>query len=99
TDLLIKAPSAEFKVAGKLDLSKGELDSGIEIILPVSSNLYAGCFAGPAACAGIFVVERLWGDKLEKITSMQYQVKGPWKKPDVKDVRKVYEQKRKQYKR
>lgn len=97
TNAQILSPSAEFKIAGVLDMATGELDSGIEVTLPLSSNLYAGCFAGPATCAGIFVVERLWGNRLEKMTSMEYQVRGGWKNPRVEDVSGIYTKKRQQY--
>lgn len=97
TNAQILSPSAEFKMAGAIDLLTGELDSGVEVTLPLSSNLYAGCFAGPAACAGIFVVERLWGNRLEKMTSMEYQAVGAWNNPKVDDVSGVYAKKRQQY--
>lgn len=97
TNAQILSPSAEFKMAGAIDLVTGELDSGVEVTLPLSSNLYAGCFAGPAACAGIFVVERLWGNQLEKMTSMEYQAVGSWNNPSVDDVNGIFAKKRQQY--
>jgi uncharacterized protein YhdP len=57
----------------------------MEVILPLSSNLYAGCLAGPAACAGIFVFDRLWGSDLEKMTTLSYRVTGPWQDPQVRE--------------
>lgn len=99
TNLHLDAPSAEFNVAGQLNLNTGALDSAIEVTLPLSSNLYAGCLAGPVACAGVFVVERLWGNRLEKLTSMEYQVLGPWHSPEVNDVNGIFKRKREQYER
>jgi len=32
------------------------------------------------------VVERLWGDKLDKTTTITYQVSGPWQDPQVKET-------------
>lgn len=86
TDLKIDSPSAILEVNGKMNLAEQSLDQQVKMILPISSNLYAGCLAGPAVCAGIFVVERLWGDKLDKTTSMDYHVSGPWKDPKVKET-------------
>lgn len=97
TNAQILSPSAEFNMAGAIDLANGEIDSGIEVTVPLSSNLYAGCFAGPAACAGVFVVERLWGNRLEKMTSMEYHAFGSWNNPTVKDVNGIYVKKRQQY--
>ncbi|WP_111657328.1 YhdP family protein [Isoalcanivorax indicus] len=85
-NLRIRSPSAEFAIAGGLDLQAQTMDYDIEVTLPLSGNLYAGCLAGPAACAGIFVVERLWGERLEKMTSMGYHVSGSWDEPDVEET-------------
>lgn len=97
TNAKILSPSAEFALAGALDLKSGNIDSAVEVTLPLSSNLYAGCLAGPAACAGIFVVERLWGNRLEKLTSMEYEAVGPWNNPVVNDVNGAFKRKRQQY--
>ena len=67
-------------------LAAQTLNQEVAMTLPLSSNLYAGCIAGPAVCAGIFVVERLWGDKLDKTTTITYQVSGPWQDPQVKET-------------
>lgn len=85
-NLRIRSPSAEFAIAGGLDLQRQTMEYDIEVTLPLSGNLYAGCLAGPAACAGIFVVERLWGERLEKMTSMGYHVSGSWDEPDVEET-------------
>ncbi|HEX5676834.1 MAG TPA: YhdP family protein [Alcanivorax sp.] len=82
----IESPSAAFEVNGQVDLAAQTLDQEVAMTLPLSSNLYAGCLAGPAVCAGIFVVERLWGDKLDKTTTITYRVSGPWQDPKVKET-------------
>ena len=53
TNLAIKPPSAIIEAQGNVDLEKETLNHQMEVTLPLSSNLYAGCLAGPAACAGI----------------------------------------------
>lgn len=90
-NLVIKSPSAEFRVKGEVNMETETLNNSVEVALPVSSNLYVGCLAGPAACAGIFVVERLWGDRLEKMTTLGYRVTGTWDNPDVKEVQGLFE--------
>src|SRR5690606_28227648 len=90
-NLVIKSPSAAFRVKGEVNLETETLNNSVEVALPVSSNLYVGCLAGPAACAGIFVVERLWGDRLEKMTTLGYRVTGTWDNPDVKEVQGLFE--------
>ncbi|MDF1781614.1 MAG: YhdP family protein [Alcanivoracaceae bacterium] len=90
-NLVIKSPSAEFRVKGKVNMETESLDHNMEVILPVSSNLYVGCLAGPTACAGIFVVERLWGNRLEKMTSLGYHVTGSLDDPKVEEVQGMFE--------
>jgi uncharacterized protein YhdP len=85
SNLQIKSPSAELRLRGEMDIEAETLDHYMEVTLPVSSNLYVGCLAGPAACAGIFVVERLWGERLEKMTSLTYRVTGSWDTPKVEE--------------
>lgn len=91
SNLAIDSPSAEIRVKGAIDLEKETLDHNMEVTLPLSSNLYAGCLAGPAACAGIFVVERIWGDRLDKTTTMEYRVTGNWSSPQVKETEGIFE--------
>ncbi len=93
-NLVIKSPSAEFRIKGQVDMNTTELNHQVEVTLPVSSNLYVGCLAGPTACAGIFVVERLWGNKLEKMTTLGYQVTGSWEDPKVEEVQGIFERKK-----
>ncbi len=94
SNLQIKSPSAELRLRGEMDIEAETLDHYMEVTLPVSSNLYVGCLAGPAACAGIFVVERLWGDRLEKMTSLGYRVTGNWDEPKVEEVQGMFERRR-----
>lgn len=89
-NLRIRSSAAEFAIHGTLGLVPQTMDYHIEVTLPLSSNLYAGCLAGPAACASIFVVERLWGERLEKMTSMSYHVSGGWDNPEVEEVQGLF---------
>tara|TARA_R110002073_G_scaffold336505_1_gene534335 strand:- start:132273 stop:136241 length:3969 start_codon:yes stop_codon:yes gene_type:complete len=93
-NLVIRSPSAEFRLKGLANMETSVLDHYMDVTLPVSSGLYVGCFAGPTACAGIFVVERLWGSKLEKMTTLQYHVSGNWNSPKVEEVQGMFERKK-----
>ena len=90
SNFAIDSPSAAIRVKGAIDLEKQTLDHQMEVTLPLSSNLYAGCLAGPAACAGIFVVERIWGDKLDKTATMEYSVTGNWANPKVSETEGIF---------
>lgn len=85
-NLVVSSPSAEFRISGTANLEHETLNHRLEVTLPVSSNLYVGCLAGPAACAGIFMVERLWGDRLEKMTTLVYRLSGTWSQPKLEEL-------------
>lgn len=95
-NLVVKGPSALFEASGKTDLSSEAIDARLRVTLPLNSSLYVGCFAGVAACAGIVVAEQLWGNKLEKMTTLTYDVKGGWNDPKIElitdDGKKAAEQ-------
>lgn len=88
-NLVAKGPSAIFEMSGRTGLEGSTLQSRLRVTLPVNSNLYVGCLAGLAACAGIVAAEQLWGDRLEKMTTLVYDVSGTWEDPVVKLVQGV----------
>src|SRR5699024_8693065 len=47
-NLHIQSPSAAFAIKGQVNLAKQTLNQQVAMTLPISSNLYAGCLAGPA---------------------------------------------------
>lgn len=85
-NLVVKSPSALFEMSGSTDLKSEAIDGRLRVTLPVNSNLYVGCLAGLPACAGIVVAEQLWGDKLEKMTTLAYDVKGVWDDPKIEQI-------------
>ncbi len=85
-NLVVKGPSGLFEMSGSTNLDTQSLDSRLRVTLPVNSGLYVGCLAGLAACAGIVVAEQLWGDKLQKMTTISYNVKGTWHDPQVEQL-------------
>lgn len=85
--LHMKSPSADISMKGTANIADQTLDSDVTVVLPLSSNLYAGCLAGPAACAGIFVFERLLGDRLEKAVALHYRLTGNWFEPTIKEAK------------
>lgn len=85
-NLVAKGPAVMFEVSGSTELATQALDTRVKVTLPVNSNLYVGCLAGLAACAGIVAFEQLWGDRLEKLTTLGYEVRGTWDDPEVRQV-------------
>ncbi len=83
--LVIQGPSNVFKFTGKTDLVAETLDLNMVVILPLTQNLpLAALFVGaPAVGGGLWVIDKLLGDPLSKITSATYYVKGSWDTPAI----------------
>lgn len=83
--LVIQGPSNVFKFTGKTDLVDEILDLNMVVILPLTQNLpLAALFIGaPAVGGGLWVIDKLLGDPLSKITSATYYVKGTWDAPEI----------------
>jgi uncharacterized protein (TIGR02099 family) len=85
-NLVVKGPSVQVAITGETELASDAVQGRLDVTLPVNSNLYVGCLAGLAACAGIVAFEQLWGNRLEKMTTLQYDVKGSWNDPVVTEI-------------
>ncbi len=92
-ELQIVGPSGAFKFTGKTDMASETLDMNMVVVLPLTQNLpLAALLLGAGAPIGgaLFVLDKVLGDPLSKLTSATYSVKGPWDKPDV-DLKRVFD--------
>jgi uncharacterized protein (TIGR02099 family) len=82
-DLFMESPAARIDIAGRVGLASRDYDQTVTVTPHVQSSLpVAGALAGgPLVGAVLLVVDRLFKDKLDKITATQYSVKGPWDDP------------------
>lgn len=93
--LSLEGPSADLKLNGKLYLTEQTIEATMEVVLPLTSNLpiAAVLMGAPQIAGAVFIIDKLIGDKLEKVTTLTYQVDGPWAEPNVDTV--VSEEKKK----
>lgn len=92
-ELQIVGPSGAFKLSGTTDLGQETLDMKLVVVLPLTQNLpLAALLMGAAAPVGgaLFVLDKLLGDPLSKLTSASYGVTGTWDDPQVK-LRRVFD--------
>lgn len=84
--LEVKSPSANMILTGDMDFINDQLDMGLNLEMQLTKNLIsiAAIVGGPAAGGGMFVIDRLIGDRIEKFASLNYTVKGTPQKPIVK---------------
>lgn len=84
-DLAVQAPSAQIAITGRTGFAARDYDQRVTITPLVSSNLpIAGVLAGgPAVGAALFVAEKLFGERMNRLARYQYQVTGPWDAPQL----------------
>ena len=81
--LAIKAPSSAYKITGEADLNAETLNMEMVTILPVTQNLpLAALLVGaPQVGGALFLIDRLLGDPLSRLTSVTYTIKGNFQDP------------------
>lgn len=83
--LTLEGPSTRLELDGQLDAVNEQMASRLRVMLPLSNNLpVAALLAGALPVAGaLLVVDRLVGDHLSKVASVEYRVDGPWQNPQI----------------
>ncbi|MBV1787308.1 TIGR02099 family protein [Marinobacterium sp. D7] len=83
--LLMEGPSANLKATGSLNLIDETVDKEMEVVLPLASNVpFAAVLLGAPQVAGaVFLIDKLIGDKLERVTTLKYRISGDWSEPQV----------------
>lgn len=85
TPLNLQGPSVDLNLTGMLDLGQQTLDSQLDVILPVTDNLpiAAVLLGAPQVAGAVFLIDKLVGDKLQKVSTLRYHLSGPWDDPAV----------------
>jgi uncharacterized protein (TIGR02099 family) len=83
--LQMQGPSANLQARGSLNFSDETVDKEMEVVLPLTSNVpFAAVLLGAPQVAGaVFLIDKLIGDKLERVTTLRYRVSGDWGDPQV----------------
>jgi uncharacterized protein YhdP len=92
-ELQVVGPSGAFKLSGTTDITEEVLDMRLVVVLPLTQNLpLAALLMGAGAPIGgaLFVLDKMLGDPLSKLTSASYSVTGTWDDPKV-ELRRVFD--------
>src|SRR5690606_42136233 len=92
-ELQLVGPSGAFKINGTTDMASEDLNMRLVMVLPVTQNLpLAAILMGASAPIGgaLFVLDKILGDPLSKLTSATYSVTGSWSEPEV-ELRGVFD--------
>lgn len=84
----LDGPSANVNMQGSINIVDQTLDSEVDVVLPVTSNLpvAAVLLGAPQIAGAVFLLDKLIGDKFERVSTIKYQLSGPWVEPDVKSI-------------
>ena len=85
TPLQMEGPSADLQARGSLNLIDETVDQEMQVTLPLTSNVpFAAVLLGAPQVAGaVFLIDKLIGDKLERVTTLSYRVSGDWSEPQI----------------
>lgn len=85
----IIAPSAELVVEGKADIVNETLNEKLTATFPLTGTLpLAGLLLSTPQIAGLlFITDKLIGDQLSKVTSVQYKVEGSFNDPVITPIK------------
>ncbi|WP_304440288.1 AsmA-like C-terminal region-containing protein, partial [Oleiphilus sp. HI0067] len=83
--LKINGPSSNYTLSGHVDLAEQMLDLKMLVELPLSSNVpIAGLMLGnPAIGGAVWLVDKILGQPLSRLSTVRYAVKGNWDNPEM----------------
>lgn len=84
--LQIKSSASEIKISGSGDFNRELLDVDMSVSLPLVSNLpwIVALAAGLPAAVGVFVVSKILGKQVDKLSTAIYHISGDMNQPKVK---------------
>lgn len=92
-ELQVVGPSGAFKLSGTTNMASEQLDMRLVVVLPLTQNLpLAALLMGASAPIGgaLFVLDKILGDPLSRLTSATYSVTGTWEEPVV-ELERVFD--------
>lgn len=89
--IMIEGSGSIFKVGGRVNLHSQELDNDMIVTLPVNRNLpwyaaYSALATGPLTGAGVFLVQQVFQNQINAISSAKYKISGTMDEPVIEFV-------------
>lgn len=87
--IIIEGPGSNFKVGGTVNLLTSELSGDVIVTLPVGKSLpwyaaYSAIATGPLVGAGVFLVQKVFEDQINQMSSAKYEITGSIDEPVIK---------------
>ncbi len=92
-DLQLAGPSGALRLSGSSNLADRTLNMRLVVILPLTQNLPLAAIlmgASPPVGGALFVLDKILGEPLSKLTSATYSVGGTWENPEV-NLRNIFD--------
>lgn len=86
--LVMVGPSGRFELKGAIDSVRNQIDANLIVTIPVNSNAtwIAALAAGLPVAAGVWAVSKVFGDQIDKLSSVNYAISGTLDEPSVKFI-------------
>lgn len=86
--MVMTGSSGRFELKGAIDSVQNRIDATMIVTIPVNNNAawIAGFAAGLPVAAGVWVASKVFGDQIDKLSSINYSISGTLDKPVVKFV-------------
>jgi len=86
--IVIESPGSKFKVGGTVNLLTSELDGDVIVTLPIGKSLpwyaaYSAIAAGPLVGAGVLLVQKVFENQIDQMSSAKYLITGTIEDPDI----------------
>ncbi len=81
-DLHLNGPAAKIEISGRIGLAAEDYDQVVFVTPSISSSLpILGLAGGPQVAVGLYITEKLFRKKINKISKIRYTVTGSWDNP------------------
>ncbi|EPJ46920.1 MAG: hypothetical protein OFPI_33140 [Osedax symbiont Rs2] len=86
--LKLEGSSASVEMSGTINFSDQTLQQKMLVAIPLTSNapIAALLLATPQVAGIAFIIDKLLGKKLAKLTALRYQVSGSWLEPNIRPI-------------
>lgn len=86
-DLYLDGPAAKIDIQGRIGLATEDYDEIVLVTPKLSSTIpVLGLAAGPQVAVGLFLTEKLFRKKINKLSVTRYSVTGSWEKPLIEKI-------------